>query len=60
MKIMLWAFGGVAALAIGIIIIAAWAVFRRDAEEPNARYRRKRRPGKPPRHGPRRGVPKSR
>jgi hypothetical protein len=60
MEIMLWAFGGVAALVVGIIIVAAWGVFRREGDAPNTRHRRERRPGTGPRHGPRRGVPKSR
>lgn len=60
MEIVLWAFAGFAALVFGIIAIAAWVVFRRDGDHPNIRTKPKRRPGRGPRHGPGRGVPKSR
>ncbi|MBY4891777.1 hypothetical protein KUL25_03235 [Rhodobacteraceae bacterium N5(2021)] len=37
MEIMLWAFGGVAAVVAAIIAAALWVVFVRDREAPNTR-----------------------
>lgn len=60
MDIMFYAFGGIAAVAFGIIAIAAWVVFRRDGDVENTRIRSKRRLGKEPRSSPRRSMTKTR
>lgn len=60
MEIMFWAFGAIATVAIAIIAVAAWVVFWRDRNAPNARIRSKRRPGKEPRSSPRRSMTKTR
>lgn len=60
MELVLWAFAGFTALVLGVIAVAAWVTFHRDRDQPNMRTKPKRRPGRGPRHGPGRGVPKSR
>ncbi|WP_224814670.1 hypothetical protein [Hasllibacter sp. MH4015] len=57
MEIMVWAFGGVAALAVGIIAVAAYVVFWRDRDAKNTRTKPTRRGGKVRHTSPGRGGP---
>ena len=60
MDVMIWMFGGVAAVAVVIIAVAAWVVFVRDADAWNTRTTPKRRPGKVRRPSSGRGGPRFR